>query len=248
MIDKKELLEKFKSGVLSTEESNVLEKMFINDSLKIEEFEIYNTFDTHIENEELNISLDHKIQNLISEEIDKENLKQQKKHWFTFLPLPIKLAFPLMLLLCGFFAGKSFQVQNIPSFVDNSTQQMGNIQMVNDLLYHPSSSQRLTLVNNANNISDNQEQIIRLLFMSLNHDKSANVRMAAVDALMLHSDKPFVREGLIRAISQQESTLMTKYITEALSIIGEKVIDQNLKENTDILSIDKIKPFHKKIY
>ena len=249
MINKKELLDKFNKGILSDTESDTLEAMFINDSLKIDEFDIYRNLETHYQNEDVNISLDHKIQNLISEEIQKEKAKQQRRHWFTFLPLPIKLAFPLMLLFCGFFAGKSWQNTDQNSFASVDNSLLGNVQMVNDILYHPSSSQRLTLVNNANENSKNQEQIIRVLFMSLNYDNSSNVRMAAVDALMSHSDKPMVREGLIKSIRQQESSIMIEYLTEALNIIGEKVTSGKImiapEGNT---SDNKIKTFDKNIY
>ena len=245
MINKKELLEKFNKGVLSDTESDTLETMFINDSLTIDEFDIYRNLETHYEDEDINISLDHKIQNLISDEIQKENTKQHKKHWFTFLPLPIKLAFPIMLLLCGFFAGKSWQNTEKNTFTGIVNSQPGNVQMINDILYHPSSSHRLTLVNNANKNSENQEQIIRVLFMSLNFDKSANVRMAAVDALMSHSDKAIVREGLIKSIGQQESFIMKEYLTEALNIIGEKI---NTSGIINTIDNDKNKTFDKNIY
>jgi|GEM_PF-4696515 len=248
MMNKKDLLHKFNNGKLTEEEANALELMFVNDNLSIDEFEIYNSYEANIEDDEIDFSLNHRIQDLISEEVNKQRIKDHKKHWFSFLPLPVKLAFPLVLLLCGFFAGKSFQNGNVQSFVDVKNPQIGNMQMVNDILYHPSSSQRLTLVNNANYIGNDEEQITRLLFMSLNHDESANVRMAAVDALMLHSDKPSVREGLIKSINQQETTIMKKYIAEALSIIGEKIISSS-KDRNDVMPINKtIKALETKVY
>jgi len=249
-MNKQELLIKFNNGTLSEKESDMLETMFINDSLSIDEFEIYQNLDTHLESNETNISLDHRIQDLISEEITKENTRTNQKHWFGYLPLPIKLIFPVLLLLCGFFAGKSWQIENKDQlFVDIDQSKIKNFEMANDLLYHPSSSQRLSLVNNASNLNVDQERVIRLLFMSLNHDRSSSVRMAAVDALMQYSDMPIVREGLIKAINQQDASIMIQYLTEALNIIGEKINPNNAINNLKkSVTNSKIKPLDKIIY
>ena len=230
MLDKQQLIDKFNAGTLSSEESDVLEEMFINNQVEINSFSVFNNFEKYVDGQGAPFSMDHKFQEMLSNEMQELKTKELKRNWFSFLPLPIKLAIPTMLLVCGFFIGKSWDTTSNHHYANTSDNIVQpNIEMMNKLLNHPSSSERMTLVNNANKNSENKQSTIQILFMSLNHDRSSSVRMAAVDALMLHADDATVREGLIKSLSQQKSLLMIQYITEALKIIGENISQDKME-------------------
>jgi len=114
--------------------------------------------------------------------------------------------------------------------------------LIKDILDHPSTSKRIRAVNLINKSDETEEQIIKLLFLSLNHDKNSNVRMAAIDGLIKYSNNPDVREGLINAIAKQKSPLVLQYLSEALKIIGAQIpLEKFRKLYNDDIPVEIIK-------
>lgn len=70
------------------------------------------------------------------------------------------------------------------------------------------------------------KKVLDALLFSLNNDESSNVRLACIEVLRKYSREDPVRESLIRAISQQHSTLVLIEIAEAISQSGEKISTQ----------------------
>ena len=104
-----------------------------------------------------------------------------------------------------------------------------------------STHNRINAVNQITESEAQEEQIIRLLFLSLNYDKSTNVRIAAIESLLKYADKEMVRKGLIDAIRSQDSPMVLQFLSEALTIIGEKItLEQFRKLYNDDLPVEVI--------
>ena len=183
--------------------------------------------------------VDSKFHEMLAEEMEVQKQKELRKNWFQYLPLPIKLALPALLLFCGFMVGKNWSQ---PNQVIASTSVSENSVLIKDILDHPSTSKRIRAVNLINQSDETEEQIIKLLFLSLNHDKSSNVRMAAIDGLIKYAEKASVREGLINSIREQDSPLVLQYLSEALKIIGAQIpLEKFRKLYNDDIPVEIIK-------
>ena len=66
------------------------------------------------------------------------------------------------------------------------------------------------------------ESLLSAVFNALNDDPNINVRLAAVDALFLFSDRPGVRDELVRSLSNQTSPLIQISLIDLLVNIQEK--------------------------
>ena len=102
--------------------------------------------------------------------------------------------------------------------------------MVLTLLEQPSASQRLKAVSISTQLSYTDETIYQALLKTLNHDSQVNVRLAALDALIDYADRPLVRQGLIEAISHQESPLVQITLAEIMVQLQEKRSVEELRK------------------
>jgi len=83
------------------------------------------------------------------------------------------------------------------------------------LLDHPSASERLRAVGwSARSAADSQ--VLDALLDTVKHDRSVNVRLAAVEALASRSQEPYVRSQLVETLSQQPSPLVQMQLVETL--------------------------------
>ena len=103
------------------------------------------------------------------------------------------------------------------------------------LLDNDSAPERLRAVNISREIYPAQSRVINALVMTLNNDPNVNVRLAAVDALVVHASNPIVRQELVSAISRQESPIVQVALADAMLDLHEpaaapefrKLIEQN---------------------
>jgi HEAT repeat protein len=116
-------------------------------------------------------------------------------------------------------------------------------QMVSmSLLTQPSSSERLRGVSFSTRVDHPNKSLLSALLNTLNTDPNVNVRLAAVDALILFTDRPDVRETLIESLSKQKSPLVQIAIIDLLveikerralvalrKLIGKQEVDQTVR-------------------
>lgn len=214
-------IKKFNADKLESQEIHEMERLFLSGEINIEDLDMYTQLDNYLENQSHDLSAtDYRFKDMLSEEIKKQDQKEKRKNWFTYLPLSIKWAIPTCLVLLGFFGGQFWNAQSSALSINPIAQNENTLMYA--MINHPSSNYRMMAVNDASQIS-NTDQTIKMLFLSLNHDNSSSVRMAAIDALMQYADDENVRKELINSISEQTSPLVVQYISEALKIIGEKM-------------------------
>jgi len=90
------------------------------------------------------------------------------------------------------------------------------------LLEQPLANRRLQAFNETNKLKKVNKTIAKALLKTLNNDSNVNVRLAAIESLMLFSDDPFVREGLVKSIVHQDSPLVQVTIAKMMVAIQEK--------------------------
>lgn len=90
------------------------------------------------------------------------------------------------------------------------------------LLKQTSPVERLQGVSFSNQLQRPDSEILMALLNTLNNDPNVNVRLAAVDALFLFSDRPLIRQGLIESLAKQNSPMVQIEIIDLLVAIREK--------------------------
>jgi len=145
-----------------------------------------------------------------------------------------KLVYGLAILALGFFVGKGLNFESTATNQDTvyakaETEKVRS-QLVLELIDQPSANKRLKAVNEASKLTDAKEQVIKALFIPLNNDDNVNVRLAAIESLMRYSDKPIVRQGLIKSTSNQDSPLVQVALADVMVSLQDKNSIDPLKE------------------
>lgn len=147
--------------------------------------------------------------------------------WLTHLLSPNnvrRFALGAALFLIGMLAGNFFTpFRNYHSQMDqlsNEVAQMRKVMMMS-LLDAQSSSERLKAVNISSDISSADERVISALLKTLNNDPNVNVRLASIEALLRHADNPVARQGLVEAISKQQSPQIQVALADAMLALQE---------------------------
>jgi hypothetical protein len=162
------------------------------------------------------------------------NALQRRWHLQPRLPLAVGL----FLLLTGLGAGYMLtrpgpekedvtegQVRQLTMQVREMKQEM----MVNGLA-DPSASERIKAVSYTDGISNANRQVADALLTTLNNDPNVNVRLVTLEALVKFAKEPYVREGLIQSIGQQDSPLMQSAIADVMVKLQERRSVRSLQE------------------
>lgn len=105
--------------------------------------------------------------------------------------------------------------------------------MMISLLEKESATDRLKAVSLSEEIQGPSRKVTDALFKTLNSDPSVNVRLASLEALQSYSKSPMVREGLVRAIAQQDSPLLQVALADVMVKLQEKSSVKELKKIMD---------------
>ncbi|SIT84021.1 HEAT repeat domain-containing protein [Pontibacter indicus] len=165
---------------------------------------------------------------------------------------PAKFAYTLVIFFAGFlvawFAFSPKQQQQQDPDVKMLATELSQMKKVlfTTLIEQPLAVDRLRAVNISQEMTEADSRVIDALFNSLNNDPNVNVRLAAVEALKIHTAKPEVRAGLIRSIGQQDSPMVQIALADLMQALQEKEAVPQLKqllqdEGTNELVKDKIK-------
>lgn len=158
-----------------------------------------------------------------------------REHWY--LQARPRFAFGILLVSAGLITGYLLHQpgQSTISYdrqivaLSSQVSDMKQLMMLS-LLQDPSASQRIRAVAYTDEMSNVDLKVIDALFTTLNVDPNVNVRLAALEALVKLSDKPQVREGLVRSISLQESPLMQSAIADVMVKLREKSAVESLQK------------------
>ena len=144
--------------------------------------------------------------------------------WWPRRPV-VQAAFSMGLLILGLFIGNRLQLTGrrngeMAQLREEIRDMRQTVSL--SLVSQPKSSDRLSGVNFSTRIDSPNESLIQALLRTLNQDPNVNVRLAAVDALLVFSDRPGVRDALIASIPEQTSPLVQISLIDLLIQIQEK--------------------------
>jgi hypothetical protein len=170
---------------------------------------------------------------------------QRKLRWLLpawHLPVPaLRLAAASLIIAVGFGIGfytgnrgDGGKIERLGREVDRLQQQM-----TMQLLQEPSASARLQGISMTSRVQDPAPALITALLDTLDNDPSVNVRLSAVDALYLYSDREEVRMALGASLSRQTSPLVQIALIDLLVSLKEKQAAAALKK---LLADKKIIP------
>ncbi|KAA5548273.1 HEAT repeat domain-containing protein [Adhaeribacter rhizoryzae] len=178
---------------------------------------------------------------MLAEEKRKEKAGVKMPQWLTNLTDRLRqeftlgqLAYSFVILALGVMLGLQFsrkQSAGDEKLVALTTemQQMKKMMMLT-LLEQPSATDRLKAVNLTSDMEQADDKVIKSLLQTLNADPSVNVRLAAIEALYQHAGNPVAREGLVSAITKQDSPLVQLALADVVVAMQDKNAVKQLKQ------------------
>ncbi|MCW9708347.1 HEAT repeat domain-containing protein [Fodinibius salsisoli] len=110
--------------------------------------------------------------------------------------------------------------------LSTEVSQMREVMMMS-LLEARSPSDRLKAVNISSDLSSTDDRVIYALLKTLNNDPNVNVRLASIESLLRHAENPKARQGLVEAISRQQSPQIQVALADAMLALQEtKSVDE----------------------
>lgn len=198
--------------------------------------------------------LEQKFNRMLAAHIEQAELDKPQLSWAELwarlgqLLNPVSVAYTLMVFALGVFT--AWLVLSPKEQPNGNEQLASELSQVKQLLFatlleQPNATDRLKAVNFSHEIADADGKVIDALFRSLNQDSNVNVRLAALEALMIHTAEPEVRERLIQSINRQESPIVQIALADLMQALQEKNALPQLKrllenESTNELVKDKI--------
>lgn len=153
-----------------------------------------------------------------------QSLESWLERWWPKRP-GVQLGYSFALLIIGLVVGSQVQSgahrNGEMSVLRAEIREMRQTVSMS-LLNQSSTSARLQGVSFSTRVDEPEESLLSALLNTLNNDPNVNVRLAAVDALIVFSDQPGVREALIESLSKQSSPLVQIAIIDLLVQIRER--------------------------
>lgn len=209
----KDILSIYKSGTYTDEDLQDIEELLSTGKISMSDLEdvtIISEAITHSPNIEAMSRMDQSFYAQIHN--PKSEVQNKYNKWIVALCIAVFF----LTALCFYLLGKlnNQEVQQPALSPDMFASTLLNEDKVEDRIHLISSiPKHHQLDNNA----------LDVLLYSLVSDKSINVRLASLNSLKRYTSNPFVRQGLINAISFQDSPIVLLYIREALSSSGQSL-------------------------
>jgi len=172
----------------------------------------------------------------LEEQVRRQEAKSQRWSWLPRLQVDIKLS--QLLYACFIFAvglgvglwfGTSQDYDQQVAEMRDELQSMQETMVIN-LLEQSSATQRLKAVSMSSRLPSTDRKVSNALLKVLNEDSHVNVRLAALDALLLYADQAEVREGLVKSIPGQEAPMVQLALAEAMVLLEETESVEALKQ------------------
>jgi len=151
----------------------------------------------------------------------------------------LRFAAAAVLVAFGWFLGSAGNAGKYNEKINSMSRELSQMKevMMVTMLEQPSATKRIKAISLADDVEKVDDRILNAFLKTLNSDPNPNVRLTAVEALSRYSDIRFVREGLIRSISVQESPLVQVALVDLMRKLGEKEARpelQKLLQNRDL--------------
>ena len=156
----------------------------------------------------------------------------KKMFWPESQKIGIKIAYASILLLIGWLVG--FWMTPDEGYKDQISQMSAEIREMKimfstTLLNQSSSIQKMKGIHIVSELDKVDEYIVDALLKTLNNDPNVNVRIMALQSLSKFTDNSMVREGLVKSISNQESSTVQLMLADIMIKLHEKRSVNQLK-------------------
>jgi len=239
-----ELIGKYNAMLADPSELMEIERLIENGDISLDDLQEIKAIEEgvfNIESPSPSLMLDDKFYEMLQRERMGKVAVYWKRFfaWPEFAPRLVLGSFMLILgLAAGFFlrprAGENQQIAVLGKEVSNLKELI-----VLSLLEKESATDRLKAVNITHDMDQSSQKVTQALLRTLNNDENVNVRLAALDALRAYINDGKVREGLIRAIANQDSPLVQISLAEIMASIHAK---SSVKELEKILRDNNTPP------
>lgn len=134
------------------------------------------------------------------------------------------------ILILGILIGINWSQNRVIQKMDH---QMANIaKEMNTQLNSNSVTARIDAIQVSNDASQNNDGIIQTLIQTLSKDPSANVRLAAAEALERFADDERVRSSMIKRLSEEDDAFVLISLINTLSEYKDDQIEASLEKLT----------------
>ncbi len=200
-------------------------------------------FDEPEPSENLRNNFYNMLENHKPENSKNSSLISRTTEWFGNFISARQFALTALTLFIGVTTGYMFNSSTadrgeLRREVDTLKQQV-SLSLINN----ESSSNRLKGVVLTSTLEKPDNNTLHTLLNTLNSDPSINVRLSAVDALYLFRNNKIVKDGLVKALENQQSPMVQMALIELLSEIKEK---KALKALQSLMSKKSVNPQVKK--
>lgn len=191
--------------------------------------------DMDIKSDDCN-SMDSRFYSMLEDEKDKASgtkTLQGNRTW-------IRIAAGIALFISGWIGSQLISNSSGKQLVVELSGEVAELKetLVIAKLEQDSPSQRIQAVNMVMGMEDLDETLAMSLLSVLNKDPNTNVRLVALETLVNYSDNPIVREGMIKAITNQESPLVQLRLAEIMVELEEKSSVPEFRKILEDLTLD----------
>jgi hypothetical protein len=227
-----ELVAKYNAGLADPEEIRSIEQLIEQGKLDLVRLNDLSKLDEQIKRADdpvPSMEMDHTFYSMLNSEKRKAEAPSIPVLWPSWVP---RLALAVVILGIGFAGG--FYARPSGGEVARLTQEVSDLKemVMLSLLEKESASERLRAVSLTIQMEQASGKVTGALIQTLNQDPNVNVRLAALDALVVYAGDPDIRKALVGSIALQDSPLVQMALAEYMVALQEK---SSIKEFTRIL-------------
>ncbi|MFT6855372.1 MAG: hypothetical protein ACJA0X_001346 [Cyclobacteriaceae bacterium] len=143
-------------------------------------------------------------------------------------------------LAIGLIIGLALSPNKEATKVDQLASEVSDLKkmMVLSLIEKPQAQDRIRAVSMVSEVRKADASIVDVLIETMNKDKSLNVRLASIDALVQYGNDEEVRSALIKTIPRQSSPLVLVTLADALVQIQAKEAASEFQKMMDNKNVD----------
>lgn len=246
---KENLMKKYRTGDIGPEDLQLLEKYISEGIISLEEIEDLHKIQeatANVEIPEPGDDIRSNFYHMLANEkrkVSVSGLLDKVRSWMTVLWANpgYSLAYTFGIMMIGVAAGllvsPAGRYQNELTSLNSEMHQMKQLIMLS-MLNEQSATKRLKAVNMSTEFERTTTTVVNALLNTLNNDSNVNVRLAALEALVVYAHIPEVREGLILSINQQESPIVQVSLAEIMVRLQEKGSVEELEKLLERENID----------
>lgn len=230
------LVEKFNTGQATTADVKEIEKLIEGGFVNLTDLHDLAQLDEQvlmIQEPSPSRRLDDAFYSMLASEKRERAAAFDWRKMFSWPTLAPKLSFAAVALVIGIAVGYFVRPASQPERqIDQLSQQVTDLKemMMLSLLEKESASDRLKAVSLTADMDRASQKVTGALLQTLNNDTNANVRLAALEALMPYTKDSHVRQELIESIAKQESPLVQIALAELMAELQEKSSVEELQK------------------